>query len=218
MAEKLLDERGIPVPSKGYIETTVQQETALPARPLDAPEEVIIEREGGAFYDSWYAYDDEGTMFFATCTGDIKNNNITWAELYIVRRGEAWPIQPTYVLLPHYKIDTIKAAGLGGSLPFVLTTHTVSGAKRLIAIETGVVEGVWNVVHEPCDAEGRPYFRPGKTMTRGQAAKMITEAVGDPQPTPRQSFADVVPGSTFHTYAEALKDLGGTDGYPCQPE
>ena len=191
MAQKILDERGIPVPTKGYIKTRVQQEIELPAPASNAPEGVIIEREGGASLDSWFDHDDQGTVFFATCTGDIKNNNITWVELYIVPQGEEWPIQPTYVLLPHYKIDTVKADPLSDDLPFLITTHSISGPVRMIAIESALVENVWNVVNEPV-RRGRQAVLPAREvdLTRGQAAKMITEAVGDPQPTTRQTFAE----------------------------
>jgi poly(hydroxyalkanoate) depolymerase family esterase len=82
---------------------------------------------------------------------------------------------------------------------------------------------------EPCDSENRPYFRPGEGATRGQAAKIVSQALGltDPVPEGQQTFADVPPDSTFWVYVERLlisrpDAIGGYqcggEGEPCDGE
>ena len=61
-------------------------------------------------------------------------------------------------------------------------------------------------------------FRPNRVITRGQAAKIVSNTAGfiDPIPPDRQTFEDIVPGSTFWLYVERLHantDL--MEGYPC---
>lgn len=60
-------------------------------------------------------------------------------------------------------------------------------------------------------------FRPNNWVTRGQIAKIMSNAVrfNEPVPVDQQSFEDVPPGSTFWVYAERLAVRGDMDGYPC---
>ncbi len=59
---------------------------------------------------------------------------------------------------------------------------------------------------EPCDGRQRPYFRPGEGATRGQAAKIVSQALGltDSVPAGQQTFADVPNGNPFWVYIERL--------------
>ncbi|MEO8287474.1 MAG: PQQ-dependent sugar dehydrogenase [Chloroflexota bacterium] len=73
---------------------------------------------------------------------------------------------------------------------------------------------------EPCIAPGdRPYFRPSENATRGQIAKIVSNAAGfdDDVMTPVQTFEDVPPGSTFYLFVERLilNRPGVMSGYPC---
>jgi hypothetical protein len=76
-------------------------------------------------------------------------------------------------------------------------------------------------IGEPCDSQNRPYFRPnaGAGATRGQLAKIVSEAAGFATAIPptQQSFADVAPGHTFWLYIERLllNRPGVMAGYPC---
>jgi hypothetical protein len=46
--------------------------------------------------------------------------------------------------------------------------------ERLLMNRTGVMSGyACGGPGEPCDAQNRPYFRPGNPVTRGQAAKIV---------------------------------------------
>ncbi len=68
-----------------------------------------------------------------------------------------------------------------------------------------------------CDNQGRPYFRPYDNATRGQLSKIVAIAAGitDPVPAGQQTYADVLPNSTFYVYIEQLTALGVMTGYPC---
>ncbi len=58
-------------------------------------------------------------------------------------------------------------------------------------------------------------FRPGATLTRGQAAKLLANAAGyaDPIPPARQTFRDVPPGSPFWLFVERAYAHGVLSGY-----
>lgn len=76
-----------------------------------------------------------------------------------------------------------------------------------------------NIAPGPCDAQGRPYFLPNNPLTRGQVAKIVSNAVGFNEPVPADTwtFADVPPGSTFHDFVERLAARHIMGGYPCRP-
>jgi hypothetical protein len=60
-------------------------------------------------------------------------------------------------------------------------------------------------------------FRPNDNLTRGQAAKIVSNAAGfsDDIPPTQQTFTDVPPGSTFWVYVERGYAHGVFSGYPC---
>jgi hypothetical protein len=59
-------------------------------------------------------------------------------------------------------------------------------------------------------------FRPENNVTRGQAAKIVSNSAGfsDPPP-PAQTYEDVPPDHTFYIYVERLSSRGLVSGYPC---
>jgi hypothetical protein len=59
-------------------------------------------------------------------------------------------------------------------------------------------------------------FRPNDNVTRGQLAKLLSNA-GRMQPgnTQAQTFQDVPPTHTFHKYIESMADAGIIGGYAC---
>jgi hypothetical protein len=63
-------------------------------------------------------------------------------------------------------------------------------------------------------------FRPGNDITRGQIAKMVSNAAGyeDVIPPDRQTFEDVPPDHTFWLWIERLVVHGVMGGYPCGEE
>jgi hypothetical protein len=60
----------------------------------------------------------------------------------------------------------------------------------------------------PCAPGGTPCFNGGATITRGQVAKIVSNAAGfvDPIPLTRQTFTDVPYGSPFWIYIERLAE------------
>jgi hypothetical protein len=69
---------------------------------------------------------------------------------------------------------------------------------------------------EPCSPpNNRPYFRPHTTATRGQVAKIVSNAAGyDDDPT-GYTFADVLPEHPFYLWIERLAAHGVIGGYSC---
>ncbi|HYO48840.1 MAG TPA: LamG-like jellyroll fold domain-containing protein [Chloroflexia bacterium] len=60
-------------------------------------------------------------------------------------------------------------------------------------------------------------FRPNNNVTRGQASKMIANAVGlyDTVSGTQQTFQDVPPTNPFWVYIERMAARGYANGYPC---
>ena len=59
-----------------------------------------------------------------------------------------------------------------------------------------------------------PYFRPNNNATRGQIAKIDSNAAGYADAPSGQTFQDVPPGSTFYTYTQRLTSRSIMQGYP----
>jgi hypothetical protein len=73
-----------------------------------------------------------------------------------------------------------------------------------------------SVPEEPCVApENRPYFRPNSNATRGQIAKIVSNAAGFNDTPTQQTFEDVPPSGTFYLWVERLASRGIMGGYQC---
>jgi hypothetical protein len=57
-------------------------------------------------------------------------------------------------------------------------------------------------------------FRPGAFATRGQIAKIVSNAAGYNDTPTGHSFSDVPPGSTFYLFVERVAARGAVGGYP----
>jgi N-acetylmuramoyl-L-alanine amidase len=69
---------------------------------------------------------------------------------------------------------------------------------------------------EPCIApDNLPYFRTNNNATRGQIAKIVSNAAGFSEPHTEQTFEDIGPGSTFYVFVERLASRAVMSGYPC---
>jgi hypothetical protein len=68
---------------------------------------------------------------------------------------------------------------------------------------------------EPCNSANDPYFRPNNGITRGQIAKIVSEAAGFTDDAALQAYEDVPPGSPFYAYINRLTNRGLIGGYPC---
>jgi hypothetical protein len=58
-------------------------------------------------------------------------------------------------------------------------------------------------------------FREGANITRGQIAKLVSNAAGFDEDPGEQIYSDVPPGSTFYPYINRLTNRGIVGGYPC---
>ena len=67
----------------------------------------------------------------------------------------------------------------------------------------------------PCQPGNKPYFRPNDNATRGQIAKIISEAAGYKDPVSGQTFQDVPSDSAFAPFVERLVLHKVMGGYPC---
>jgi hypothetical protein len=85
----------------------------------------------------------------------------------------------------------------------VPTNHTFYANIRCLACR-GIISGY---------ADGT--FRPGNDITRGQIAKMVSNAAGFQEPVTGQSFEDVPEGSPFYAFIERLFRRGHMGGYQC---
>jgi uncharacterized delta-60 repeat protein len=56
-------------------------------------------------------------------------------------------------------------------------------------------------------------FRPGNPVTRGQLAKIVSNAAGYSEPVTGQTFSDVPPGSPFYEFVERMARRGVIGGY-----
>jgi S-layer homology domain len=68
---------------------------------------------------------------------------------------------------------------------------------------------------EPCGPSDGPYFRPGANSTRGQIAKVVSNAAGLGGDPGAQIFEDVPPAHTFYLWVQRLAAYGIMSGYPC---
>ena len=68
---------------------------------------------------------------------------------------------------------------------------------------------------EPCGPLNLPYFRPGNTATRGQVAKIISNAASLSEPGVGQHYADVPSSNPFYNEIMRLTGRGVVTGYPC---
>ena len=67
---------------------------------------------------------------------------------------------------------------------------------------------------EPC-VSGKPYFRPFANATRGQTAKIVSNAAGFTEAPVGQTFEDVPPSHTFYEFIQRLASRNVMGGYPC---
>jgi hypothetical protein len=58
-------------------------------------------------------------------------------------------------------------------------------------------------------------FRPNANVTRGQIAKIVSNAAGYSEPQSGQMFADVPPENPFYVWIQRLASRGHMGGYPC---
>jgi subtilisin len=94
--------------------------------------------------------------------------------------------------------------------PFYAWINRLSRRGYMSGYPCGTVPG------EPCNApDNKPYFRPGNSATRGQLAKIVSNAAGYGDTPPDQLFTDVAPDHPFYTWVQRLASRGYISGYAC---
>jgi hypothetical protein len=68
---------------------------------------------------------------------------------------------------------------------------------------------------EPCGPDNLPYYRPNDSASRGQIAKIVSNAAGFNDPPGSRLFQDMPPGSPFYDYVQRLASRGIMQGYTC---
>jgi hypothetical protein len=58
-------------------------------------------------------------------------------------------------------------------------------------------------------------YRPNDPISRGQIAKIVSNAAGFDEDPGEQIYSDVPPGSTFYDFINRLTNRGIVGGYPC---
>jgi hypothetical protein len=68
---------------------------------------------------------------------------------------------------------------------------------------------------EPCDTDNMPYFRPFGNATRGQIAKIVSNAAGIEDDPGAQMYEDVPPDNPFFLWIQRVGHLNIMNGYAC---
>jgi hypothetical protein len=68
---------------------------------------------------------------------------------------------------------------------------------------------------EPCNTNRQPYFRPQNNVTRGQLAKIVSNAAGFSETPVSQTFEDVPPSHPFYLWIERIATRNIISGYRC---
>ncbi|HEX8597858.1 MAG TPA: S-layer homology domain-containing protein [Chloroflexia bacterium] len=66
---------------------------------------------------------------------------------------------------------------------------------------------------ERCAGTGEPCFRPGESITRGQMAKIVSNAAGFTEDHVKATFSDVATNHTFYIYIQRLASRNIVSGY-----
>jgi|GEM_PF-1645695 len=111
-------------------------------------------------------------------------------------------VPPTFT---HTSTVVATATSTACALTFtdVPNTHTFYASVRCLACR-GIVSGY---------ADGT--FRPDNLVTRGQLAKIVSNAAAFTEPPGSQIFQDVAPDHTFYEWINRLTNRGYMSGYTC---
>ncbi len=183
---------------------------SLTSTPIQAAFNDVYAGDPFAPYVSWM--DERGYISGYECGTDGEpcpgtyfrpGRNVTRAQLLkMVVNASAWAL-----LNP--KHDEATFADVPRDSAFYLYAETAAAYNVISGYACGAPS-------EPCDANSRPYFRPGNIITRGQLAKVIALSQGYALLTPdRPTFADVPADHTFAPYIEAISGAGMINGYTC---
>jgi hypothetical protein len=94
--------------------------------------------------------------------------------------------------------------------PFYRWINRLSNRGHMGGYPCGTVDA------EPCiGPDNRPYFRPNSSATRGQLAKIVSNAAGIETQPSGQYYTDVPEDNPFYVWIMRLTDRGVMSGYEC---
>lgn len=191
----------------------------IDAKTLVGPKDTIISEIGSGYIDSAIGWDDFDRGFLIlTHAPDLENNNITFGELYIAEDGDNFVHFESK--RTDLKNDTVKMTNRKARLVITFTNHGTGVFPRPTKVEDWVHEGLWQEkgnAPRPCvPPANRRYYGVSEFVTRGQEAKIVSEAAGfNDDVSNRHTFEDVPPLSPFHPFVERLAMRGIVVGKPC---
>ena len=201
--------------------------TKVAATGPDAPWYALIQIDGAAPDDLWavggVTYEDDPAhsrpllMHYDGSTWSVAPNDLNeyyyfypLSDVSVLSNYEAWATGVTAVN------DHLQPLMLRYSGPFTDAGAGTPFYDYIMCLACRNVLGGYSDAAN-CPETGPPCFRPNDDITRGQAAKIISNAAGYSEdiPASRQSFVDVPPSSPFWLYIERMHEHGTIGGYPC---
>lgn len=141
----------------------------------------------------------DGTVWTVIETAEVEAESSTFNDLAVIDPQNIWTVGSyntelsQRVLIEHYP---------------TLFTDVMPGSTFYPFIRCLWCRGIINGYDDGS-------FRPNNALTRGQLAKIVSNAAGFSEPPGAQIFEDVVPGSTFYDFVQRLAGRGHIQGYPC---
>jgi hypothetical protein len=185
--------------------------TPAPAPPCpDNPFKDVCVDGDQASYDAVVALNEQGVLSGYNSSPPCPN--ASWIKCFLpnnlITRQQLAKVIALGATLPANLQGSPHFSDVPGNSPFFQFIEYAYNAGALSGYTCGGTG-------EPCDSEHHAYFRPLKSVTRGQISKMVAEAFDFNEPIQGQSFQDVPTNSPFYLYIERLARRGVISGYPC---
>ncbi|HST06227.1 MAG TPA: SBBP repeat-containing protein [Chloroflexia bacterium] len=152
----------------------------------------------------------------ATLTATITPAAPTETMTYVVPTSSVLPSTLTATISAASPTATYTQTGQPSATPTICAlqfTDVPPGSTFYSYIRCMACLGILSGYTSGCDT-GSPCFKPGNIASRGQIAKIVSNAAGFHETVSGQTFTDVVPGSTFYEYVERMASRGIISGYP----
>jgi hypothetical protein len=186
-----------PSPSATLITTSTP---TVPPTPTTCPAQFTDVPQGSTFYPYIRCLACRGIISGYPDNTFRPNNNVTRGQLSKIISNAAAFIDPQ----PTQIFEDVPTDS-----PFHIYIGRLSARGYIAGYPCGSPS-------EPCvPPQNLPYFRPNANATRGQIAKIDSNAAAFSDPATTQIFEDVPPGSTFYDFVERLASRGVMSGYPC---
>ena len=139
-----------------------------------------------------------------TLANPLYSTNAGLFDAIIARIADVPGLTPTPIpTATHTAVSTPTPTACALTFTDVPSTHTFYAEIRCLACR-GVLGGYADNT-----------FRPQNNITRGQIAKVVSNAANFTEPVGGQTYQDVPPSQTFYEWIERLSGRGVMGGYPC---